>query len=317
MFQDEGGGAGTTLEVLSYFLRKRYAVLLNTVNTTPGYVANTGEGAIDGTFSSIGTATDRIRTQGSNTEPDDNTPTGGAEPDTSFYTDATSYTEQTETFYQCVSHTTAWGATEQATMNNMGLLYWTSPDLKIGPHVEADMVDTLANHCLTQMLSGDEVGSYRVATSAPNTASGVSGGWVDKGDFFIDGIYNDASFGTYKLWLKTANTTEPSTPDNYVRWDSTNNEIQLESSVDYSATAKLINDAYLTIIKRRHLLYNVATSNSSFTNRGTFYDKVYDASTNVLSGPSGGVYTRTWTPTGSATDNSGPYYFISPGQRTP
>ena len=74
MFQDEGGGAGTTLEVLSYFLRKRYAVLLNTVNTTPGYVSNTGEGQIDSTFNSIGTALDRVRTQGTDTEADDNVP---------------------------------------------------------------------------------------------------------------------------------------------------------------------------------------------------------------------------------------------------
>ena len=168
------------LEILSYFLRKRYADLLNTVNTTPGYVANSGEGQIDSTFGTLGTAINGVRSAGSITEPDDDTPTGGAEPDTSFGSDQTTLTNTTTTYYQAYSHTTAYGSTEQETLNNMGLLYWSSPDLKIGPDAETDLVDTLANHCLTQMQSGDEVGSYRVATSAPNTASGITGGCVDK-----------------------------------------------------------------------------------------------------------------------------------------
>ena len=302
------------LEVLSYFLRKRYAELLNTVNTTPGYMANSGEGQIDSTFSSIGTAKNHIRSSGSTTETDDNTPTGGAEPDSTFGSDQTTEANTSTAYYQAYSHTTAFGATEQATINNMGILYWSTPDLKIGPDVETDLRDTLVTHCITQMLTGDEVGSYRIATSAPNTASGVSGGWVDKGRFFLDSIYGNASYADYKLWLKTANTTEPSSPDNYCRWDSTNNEIQLETSTDYSATSKFITDCYLTILLRRHPLYNVSTTNSG-THRGTFDDNKYASTTNVLSGPSGGVYTRTYTPSGSFTTEN--YYFVSPGERTP
>ncbi len=306
----------TNLEVLSYFLRKRYATLLNTVNTTPGYMANSGEGQIDSTFSSIGVANNHLRAQGSLNETDDNTPSGGAEPDSTFGSDQTTISNTQTVYYQAYSHTTAFGATEQASINNMGILYWTTPDLKIGPDSETDLRDTLVTHCITQMLTGDEVGSYRIATSAPNTASGVSGGWVDKGRFFLDTIYGNASYNDYKLWLKTANTTEPSSPDNYCRWDSTNNEIQLESSTDYSATSKFITDCYLTILKRRHPLYNVSTTNSG-THRGTFEDKKYASTTDTLSGPSGGVYTRTYTPSGSMTDASGPYYFVSPGERTP
>ena len=312
------------LEVLSYFLRKRYAELLNTVTTTPGYVSNEGQGQIDGTFASIGSATDGHRTQGSTTETDDNTPSGGAEPDTTFGSDQTALVSDSTTYFQAYNHSTAYSTTEQNTLNAMGLLYWSSPDLKIGPHVEADLVDTLANHCLTQMLTGDEVGSYRVREGAPNTASGISGGWVDKGIFHTDSYYGaggSPSYGgatsmTANLWLKTANTTEPSSPDNYIRWDSTNNEIQLETSTLYSSTAKLINDVYINILHRRAPLNNVQTTNSG-NHRGTFYDKKYDNYTNVLSGPSGGVYTRTYTPSGSIVDNNGPYYFVSPGQRTP
>ena len=58
------------LEVLSYFLRKRYAALLDSTNTTPGHVGlSQPNGADDVT---IGTAINGVRAQGSHTEPDDN-----------------------------------------------------------------------------------------------------------------------------------------------------------------------------------------------------------------------------------------------------
>ena len=301
----------TNLEVLSYYLRKRYAALLDSVDTTPGW---TGMTQPDGTSAGIGSANNGVRSSGSHTETDDNTPTGGSEPDTSFSSDQTSITNTQYTRYQNINHGT--GVPSEATINNMGVLYWTSPNLKIGPIDEDDLRDTLASHCLTQMQTGDEVGSYRVSVSAPNTASGITGGWVDKGSFFVDSIYGNASYNDYHLWLKTANTTEPTTPDNWIRWDSSNGEIQLESSINFSATNKLFHDVYANIIYRRHMLYNVSTTNSG-THRGSFYDKKYDSYTNVLSGPSGGVYTRTYTPSGSIVDNNGPYYFVSPGLRTP
>ena len=293
------------LEVLSYFLRKRYAALLDAGTDYPGEVKTSQPT----NFVSIGTATNGYRNQGSLTEPDDNHNSQGAEPDSTFGSDQTTFSSSAVTFYQNQGHSTA--LTTSATINNMGLLYWTSPDLKIGPTVETDLRDSLATHCLTQMRTGDEVGSYRVATSDPG-----GGTWSDKGAFFTDTIYGNASYGAYKLWLKTANTTEPSTPDNYIRWDATNTEIQLESSVNYSSTSKFITDCYLSVIARRALNYNVATSIVG-TNRGTFYDKKYDSYTDTLSGPSGGVYTRTYDPSGSLVDSSGPYYFTTNGERTP
>lgn len=305
----------TDIETLSYYLRKRYADLLNTVNTTPGVVGYT-QPSSDHVW--IGAAPERHRTQGSHTETDDNTPTGGAEPDTSFSSDQTGYIDTTYQYYQNQDHTTA--APVELTINNMGILYWTTPDLKIGPISETDLRDTLANHCLTQMESGDEVGTYRVSPSGsmPNTASGITGGWVDQSSFFPDKIYNNSMHVDYRLWLKTANTTEPSTPDNWIRWDDTNNEIQLESSTISTSLSKIFHDVYGNIILRRAPLYNVSTTNSG-THRGTFSNMIYSTQTDVLSGPSGGVYTRTYTPTGSLVDGpgGGPYYFVSPGQRTP
>ena len=295
----------TNLEVLSYFLRKRYAALLDGGTDYAGEVKTSGTSP----FISIGTADNGYRSQGSMTEPDDNHNSQGAEPDTNFGSDQTTFSSSTLTFYQNMHHNTA--MISSATINNMGILYWSTPDLKIGPTDEADLRDTLATHCLTQMHTGDEVGSYKVAVSDPG-----GGTWSNKGAFFTDTVYNDSTYGDYRLWLKLANTTEPSSPDNYIRWDSTNNEIQLESSVDYSASSKFITDCYLNIIQRRHLTYNVHTSLTG-TDRGLFYDKKYDNTSNTLSGPSGGVYTRTYDPSGSLIDSSGPYYFQINGERTP
>jgi hypothetical protein len=206
-------------------------------------------------------------------------------------------------------HNTAFSSA--ATINASGLLYWSSPDLKIGPTAEQDLRDTLATDCLTQMKTGDEVGSYRVATSDPG-----GGTWSDKGTFFHDTRYSSETVSTYKLWLKTANTTEPSSPDNYICWDDTNNEIQLYSSTDYSATGPLFNEVYINVIARRALTYNVATS-SAGTNRGIFYDKVYSTYTASTAPVSGGIYTRYWTPAGINEDGTGPYYFNCIGERDP
>ena len=329
MFSDGGGTSGTTLEVISYFLRKRYAYLLDTGGTNiPGSVGKTQP---DGQWSLIGGAYNTHRIIGINTEPDDNIPWDdptrdpGIEPDTNFTSDQTSVAQETVLYYQNQTPYPAITVPTEATINNTGLLYWSSPDLAIGPISETDLQDTLADHCLTQMISGDEVGSYRVATSDPG-----GGTWSDKGQFMDDTTYltygSETTVGDYTLWLKTANTTEPSSPDNYIRWDDTNNEIQLESSTDYSATAKLINDVYLNIIEMRHPLYTVSTTQTG-TLRGTIYDKILELGnyTNVLTRTEGGgsapyhsgVYTRTYEPTGDLTDNTGPAYFNLTGTRNP
>ena len=345
MFADEGGTSGTTLEVISYFLRKRYAYLLDTGGTDiPGSVGKTQP---DGQWSLIGGAVNTHRVMGQNWEYDDNIPVNdptwdyGIEEDTQFSADMTNVAQENWLYYQNQTPDPEITVPTVATINNTGLLYWSSPDLKIGPISETDLQDTLADHCLTQMISGDEVGSYRVATSDPG-----GGTWSDKGQFMDDTTYfstggtyhvtgwedpesvdyQQQTEGDYRLYLKTANTTEPSSPDNYIRWDDTNNEIQLESSTDYSAISKLINDVYLNIIKRQHPLYTVSTTQTG-TLRGTIYDKIMTLGhyTDVLTRTEGGgawpwqtgVYTRTYEPTGVLTDNTGPVYFNITGNRIP
>ncbi len=352
MFSDGGGTSGTTLEVISYFLRKRYAYLLDTGGLDiPGTLGTTGQHQPDAQWVFIGGAYNTHRQMGQHTEADDNLPPGypgaGAEPDTNFTSDQTSTASELMLYYQNQTHSPVITVPTEATINNTGLLYWSSPDLKIGPISEGDLQDTLADHCLTQMISGDEVGTYRVAKSDPG-----GGTWSDKGQFMEDttyfstggtydtsgthgyGIdnYQQTVVGDYRLYLKTANTTEPSTPDNYIRWDDTNNEIQLESSTDYSATAKLINDVYLNIIKRRHPLYTVHTTQTG-TLRGTIEDKIigphgyYSVVLGVGGGapappppvadPIAGLYTRTYEPTGTLQNNTATRYFNLTGNRVP
>ena len=317
LYWDSGTGDlqmydATQMETLSYYLRKRYADLLNTVADTEGNVRQSNP---DSEYVFMGGAPERHRTQGVRTKTDDDLPTTD---DTVMGDENTGYVDTTYLYYQRRDHATA--VPDATTINNMGILHWTTPDLKIGPITETDLRDTLADHCLTQMLSGDEVGTYRVSSAMPNTASGITGGWVDKGSFFHDQIYDANTNVDHRLWLKTANTTEPTTPDNWIRWDDSNSEIQLESSTISSSLSKIFHDVYGNIILRRHLLYDVSTTNSG-THRGTFSNKVYDSQSDVLSGPSGSpsVYTRTYSPEGSLVEGpgDGPYYFVCPGQRTP
>ena len=315
LYWDSGTGDlqmydATQIETLSYYLRKRYADLLNTVADTEGNVRQSNP---DSEYVFMGGAPERHRSQGVRTKTDDDLPTTD---DTVFGPENTGSVDTTYLYYQRRDHATA--VPDATTINNMGILHWTTPDLKIGPISETDLRDTLADHCLTQMLSGDEVGTYRVSSAMPNTASGITGGWVDQGSFYHDQIYDNISNVDYRLWLKTANTTEPTSPDNWIRWDDSNSEIQMESSTISSSLSKIFHDVYGNIILRRHLLYDVSTTNSG-THRGTFSNMIYESTSDVLSGPAGGVYTRTYTPEGSLVEGpgGGTFYFVSPGQRTP
>jgi hypothetical protein len=350
MFADEGGTSGTTLEVLSYYLRKRYAYLLDTGGTTiPGSVGMTQP---DSTWYGIGGATNTHRVMGQNWEYDDNIPVNdptwdyGIEQDTQFSADMTNVAQEVQLYYQNkLAEVPGIDPPDADTINDMGLLYWSDPDLKIGPISETDLQDTLADHCLNEMVLGDEVGTYRVSDSG----SPGGGTWSDKGQFFNDTTYfstggtyhvtgwedpesedyQQTTVGDYRLYLKTANTTEPTLPDNYIRWDDTNNEIQLESSTDYSATSKIINDVYLPIIYRRHPRYfTTSVPPQPYASlRGTIYDKIMTLGnyTNVLTRTEGGgaqpwqtgVYTRTYEPTGVLTDNTGPAGFYITGFTNP
>ena len=307
------------LDTLSYYVRKRYAHYLNTSTSTPG-VVSVGDPGITG-YVHAGDVTNTNRTLGSLTEPDDNAPSGGSEPDTSFSGlessgNNTGTATQTTSYYFNNVATTLISATS---INAHGVLYWNTDHLKIGPTSETDLLDTIVTDAISNMRTGDEVGTYRVSAGAPNTYSGTTGGWVDKGIFFTDKIYNNAVNTYFNLWLKTANSSEPTSSNDYATWDSSNNEIQLIDVDDFSNY--LIDEIFVNVLRRRCPMYQVlasAVSPPHANNRGTFFDKKYGGTTESSAlGPFGGLYTKTYTPSGTLVDATGPYQFVISAERSP
>ena len=299
------------LDTLSYYVRKRYAHYLNTdPNNTTGAV-NVGDPGVTG-YVHIGDATDKDRTLYSLTEPDDNVPNSGAEPDTTFGSDLTGTETVTTSYYM---QNDAPSLISSTNINSHGVLFWNSDHLKIGPTSETDLLDSIVTDAISNMRTGDEVGTYRVSSGAPNTYSGTTGGWVNKGVFFTDTIYPNTTNATYNLWLKTANSSEPTSANDYARWDSSNNEIQLENVDDFSNY--LIDSIFVNVLKRNCPMYKIlatAVDPPHANNRGGFLDQKYASTTNTLN-LSGGVYTRTFTPSGSLTNASGPWEFVISGER--
>ena len=129
MFSDQGGTSGTTLEVISYFLRKRYSYLLDTGGTNvPGSVGTTQP---DSQWVSIGGAYNTHREIRSHTEPNDNIPIddptrdAGIEEDTQFSSDQTTTAQDNWLYFQNQNHSPVIDPATEATINSTGLLYWT------------------------------------------------------------------------------------------------------------------------------------------------------------------------------------------------
>ena len=292
------------LDILSYYVRKRYAHYLNTSTSTTGRL-NVGDPGITG-YVTIGSAVDSDRTLYSVTNPDNNVPPIGA--DESFGSDQTG-TETSTTAYYMQNNAPA--LISSASINSHGVLFWNSDHLKIGPTSETDLLDTVVTDAISEIRTGDEVGSYFVASSSPS-----GGTYVSKGVFFTDTIYPNTTQTTYNLWLKTANTTEPTSANDYARWDSSNNEIQLENVDDF--TNYLIDSIFVNVLQRNCPLYTVLASAGTPANtKSTFYDTRYDGTTNTLHGPFGGLYTRTFTPSGSLVNGQGPWHLVISGERSP
>ena len=292
------------LDTLSYYIRKRYAHYLNTDTFTPGRLSKGDPG--DGGYVSIGSAVNTERTQYIATEADDNVPNSGAEPDTSFGSDLTGTTETTTTYYMQNVATLALGS---GALSN-GAMYLNTDHLKLGPSSETDLLDTVVQDSINQIMTGDGVGSYKISLITP-----TGGTFVDKGNWYTDTIYPSSTQSTYNLWLKTANTTEPTSSNNYAKWDSSNNEIVLVDVDDF--TNYLIDTICVTYLKRNCPTYGVGAFSSPPANAiSSFTDYVYGSTTNTLSGPHASVYTRTFTPSGSLVQQGDKYYLYFTGQRS-
>ena len=270
------------LDRLCYNLRVAYANQLNSSGN--GYIF-TGSGE-----TSIGSASDTSSTQRTSTVTrivnDGVIQTYPAYPGIGTETDATYNYRQKQgvpTF------------PTDSTMNTDGYVYYSNDEVVVA-NTAAHLYDEILSQTITDMRTGDEVGTYRISTSTPT--NGGAGTWTDKGTWFVDSTYSAGST-TYKLWLKRSLTTVPGTSVLPVGLDTDDLKERPIANTD-----NIIQNILLPALTRRmndgDLKYTVVTSTPSGVNRGSFLNTRQTSASNTQSF-SNPTYSSTSTPTGSAT----------------
>lgn len=265
------------LDGICYLLRVAYANQLNS--------GGTGSINVGGTGTSIGSATDTSATQQTASQGRDYV--GGSDypaaPGTGYETDATFNYKQVKTGIP--------GFPSNATLDSSGFLIIDGTSGLRVVNTEAQIYAEIIAQTLTDMKTGDEVGTYRVATGSPGT------GWVDKGTFFTDTTYSAGST-TWKYFLKTSGTASTVTlPMMLSGTDIT------EATGTFDQSHAMIQNVLLPCLTRRinsgDLVYNVNTSGSAI-NRGSFTNtyQAGSATSNSFSNP---TYYTTSTPSGGTS----------------
>ena len=276
------------LDRLCYYLRVAYATQLNT----------NGQGSLNvgGSGTTIGTMSDTSRTQrvntGSNVQP---------YPGTGTETDASFTYKQIRTYPSSPSN---------SILNSESFVIVDSTSGTITA-TEAQIAATVIAQTITDMRTGDEVGTYRVATSNPG-----GGTWIDKGIWFVDTTYTGST--TYKLWLKTAHNSIPGSNVYPVAIDG----VSGLREQNISSSSNLIQNILLPILTRdmfsnTSLFYNQSTS-SVGVNRGIINDTRLASTSNTQSNPPAGtdpgpsdIYRSFSTPSGSATVFQAQYFYLN------
>lgn len=240
----------TELEYLSYYLRLAWATGLSgaylgsedpTVGTAHhgAFYKTSGSSATSSDYTHLGNKTDTrksayVRT----TQSDDYGYPPGPDDDDSFAApDETTWDNtlatHTNNYFELFTpdHGSNPTLPNTAAYTADGYFIWNSSG-NIGFQIEgtvANICDTIIKHANKEMLDGDELGTYRIATSAP------SSDWTNMGTIYTDTIGSPAISGTtpstdeyanvnvYQLYLKTSHTftgTTTSTTTEPVGWDS-------------------------------------------------------------------------------------------------
>ena len=280
---------------LSYLLRVAYSDHLNAGSSAQGsiYVANSGN-------TSIGSLVDHRSTAQINTNARNFS--GG--------TDYPSYpslgTSSIATYNYRQNRNTVTAPSNSVLDDDNYVYVFNTSHIRVAGQTE--VINSIVDHAITQLRTGDEVGSYRISTSAPS--SGGAGTWTDKGTWFQNTTYS-AGTTTYKLWLKRSLSSVPGTAAQPLRKRSDNNLQQ--SSI--ATSGDLIQNVLLPVMINRglsgttNLQYNVG---SGTVNRGQFKDTKQTGSTTSqglggtapgFGGQSSNNYWRTRVPSGSASDD--------------
>lgn len=176
---------------------------------------------------------------------------------------------------------------------------------------ETEIYNAVISQTVTAIKTGNEVGSYRVSSSTPN--SGGAGTWTDKGTFFHDDRYDNVGETTFKLWLKTDLTTPPGTEIKPIGITSSSDGNLIERDIN-AITDIIIADVLLPILTRRissgDLQYTVSGTNTN--SRGSFTDTRFSSSINTQfttgSGASEVYYSRSTPNTSGSTTTVNTYY---------
>jgi len=280
------------LERLVYYTQVAYATQLN--SSGKGYIF-TGSGA-----TAIGSHQDTLSDQRIN-----QTASPGNAPGTSQYP-ATypGISEINGTLYNYQQDRTVPVFPNESTLNtNSYLCLDGSYDIKVAKD-ESDIIAGVINAALTNLKSGNEVGSYRVATSTPS--NGGAGTWTDKGTWFIDKYYNNTGNVTYKLYLKRSLTTVPGS--NIIPLKLFNNDFREHSSI--TDTSDLVQNVLLPTMTRRlstgtSLCYEVVSSAPTGAQaRGTVTNKRFNQSSDtsdIIGSGATEVYRKISTPNTGGT----------------
>ena len=305
---------GGELDRLEYNIRPRYASFLAYWHTSSSGVNAAGGqtssgngpsgalnvGSVSG-WTSIGSATDTISTQQTATNPRNNS--GGDDYPAS--PGIGSSTVSTYAYYQNRSATSLGSAF--AGSDQYSYLKFISPaTLRTASDYATDFFDEIITQTITEIGTGDEVGSYRVGTSAPS--SGGAGTWVDCGTFHSDTTYS-AGTTTTKLWIKTALDTPPGTDIKPVMWNGTliKEVASISETGGWQATSfmdQALIPAFIFKVAASNLQYSVSTTASN--SRGSFTDTRQTGSTDSQSF-SDPTYSVTSTPSGSASTQTTNY----------
>jgi len=168
-----------------------------------------------------------------------------------------------------------------STLDLYGYVYYSSNVIRTA-NTSSHLYDEILSQTITDMRTGDEVGTYRVQTGSPGS------GWTEKDSaWFIDHNYssgyrqagnvNSHEETRYRLYLRTSATASGSVI-NPLGLNSNNLKERSIGSSD-----NLISSVLLPALTRRlsngDLRYTVSSSNSGGINRGSFNDTRITAST--------------------------------------
>lgn len=153
-------------------------------------------------------------------------------------------------------------------------------------------LDGIITETINEMRTGDELGTYRVATASPGAD------WVDKGLFFRDSFFNNQQIQTYNLWLRTS-AVAPAAGGVFPLYINGDGDFQEHDAAGYVQLENLLFTVLQSRIAAGSLNYSIDGTGVA---RGSFIDtrRAGTTNTNQQFGPDD--YTSTATPSGGTTN---------------